>query len=94
MMNQALAHSGRRAVAVTQRRTMAGGPFPYKLNVNKNKFCEEWNGRREITERSFEANGKTVPAIILLAGLVPYGVYRACRAELEATGGRRYKDMV
>jgi hypothetical protein len=22
------------------RRTMAGGPFPYKLNVNKNKFCE------------------------------------------------------
>lgn len=72
---------------------MGGGPFPYRLGVKKNKFVEEWNGRREITEKSFEANAKTVPWILLLGVILPYGVYAATRYELTLTGGRRFKDM-
>lgn len=73
---------------------MGGGPYPYNLGVKKNKFIEEWNGRREITEKSFNASGKTVPWIIALCLVVPYSVYSVSRDELSKTGGRRYKDMV
>jgi DNA replicative helicase MCM subunit Mcm2 (Cdc46/Mcm family) len=38
---------------------MAGGPYPANLGVKKNKFVKEWNGRREITEKSFRAYDKT-----------------------------------
>ena len=72
---------------------MGGGPFPYSLNVKKNKFVEEWNGRREITEKAFEADGSTVPWIITLCVVIPYGLYSVARDELSKTGGRRYKDM-
>ena len=73
---------------------MGGGPYPYNLGVRKNKFIEEWNGRREITEKSFNASGKTVPWIITLCLVLPYGVYSVVRDELTKTGGRRYKEMV
>ncbi len=73
---------------------MAGGPYPANLGVKKNKFVEEWNGRREITEKSFRASGKTIPWIIGLTIIFPYGVYAITRDELEKTGGRRYRDMV
>lgn len=76
------------------RRKMGGGPYPYNLGVKKNKFIEEWNGRREITEKSFNASGKTVPWIITLCIVLPYGVYSVVRDELTKTGGRRYKEMV
>jgi len=73
---------------------MAGGPFPYNLGVKKNKFIEEWNGRREITEKAFVAGGKNVPWIITLCLIFPYSVYAVSKDELSKTGGRRYKDMV
>lgn len=76
-----------------QRRGMAGGAFPAKLGVKKNKFVEEWNGRREITEKSFRVSGKTLPSILMLGVVFPFAVYAVCRDELQKTGGRRYKDM-
>jgi len=72
---------------------MGGGPFPYGLNVKKNKFVEEWNGRREITEKAFKANRKTVPWIICLTMVVPYAFYAVTKDELRKTGGRRYNEM-
>jgi hypothetical protein len=72
---------------------MAGGPYPARLGVHKNKFVEEWNGRREITEQSFRVTGKTLPSILFLAVAFPYAVYAVCRDELTKTGDRRYKDM-
>jgi hypothetical protein len=72
---------------------MAGGPFPSNLGVKKNKYIEEWNGRREITEKAFNANGKTIPWIIFLGVVFPYSVYAITKDELQKTGGRRYKDM-
>jgi len=71
---------------------MAGGPYPANLGVKKNKFIEEWNGRREITEKSFNASGKNVPWIIFLGVFFPYGVYAITKDELKKTGGRRYQD--
>lgn len=34
------------------------------MNVKKNQYLEEWNGRREITEKTFEYNRDTTPALI------------------------------
>jgi hypothetical protein len=35
------------------------------MGAHKNKFVEEWNGRREITEKTFELSGKNVPILIM-----------------------------
>ena len=75
------------------RRSMGGGPFPYGLNVKKNKFVEEWNGRREITEKSFSASADKVATILFYCVVIPYGIYSLGRSELSKTGGRRYKEM-
>lgn len=75
------------------RRRMAGGPFPESCNVHKNKFVEEWNGRREITEMEFKLDAKKVPMVILTCVLIPYFFYAQSRAELLSRGDRRYKDI-
>ena len=72
---------------------MGGGAFPYNLGVKKNKFVEEWNGRREITEKAFEANGRTVAWIISLCVVAPYALYAISRDELQKAHPRRYKDI-
>merc|ERR1719210_2849151 len=74
------------------RRGMAGGPFPQNLNVKKNKFVEEWNGRREITEKSWEANFENVTGVLFYCLLVPYGIYYLAKYEFKQVGSRRYKD--
>jgi hypothetical protein len=71
---------------------MAGGPFPESLNVHKNKFVEEWNGRREITEMAFSLDQKKVPMVILTCVLVPYFFYAQSKAEFQSRGDRRYKE--
>jgi hypothetical protein len=72
---------------------MAGG-FSSDLKVKKNKFVEEWNGKREITEKSFEVQQGTLPVILVTLILIPYGIYSLTRAEFVSSGHRRYKDMV
>ena len=81
-------------IKIWDRRQMGGGPFPYNLNVRKNKFIEEWNGRREITEKSWTASGKNIPWVVFMTIVFPYGTYALFKSELEKTGGPRYKDMV
>ena len=61
--------------------------------LTKNKYVEEWNGRREITEKAFNATGGNVANIIFYAAVLPLGVYWLGRSELEKQGDRRYKDM-
>lgn len=73
---------------------MGGGPFPSGLNVKKNKFVEEWNGRREITEHAFSMDQAKIPSVFMMCFLFPYGVYVWTRSEFESIGDRRYKDMV
>jgi hypothetical protein len=75
-------------------RSMAGGPFPESLNVHKNKFIEEWNGKREITEQTFEVDQAKIPAILFTCVLFPFGIYAWTRSEFESRGDRRYKEMV
>eukprot|EP00563_Minutocellus_polymorphus_P008333 CAMPEP_0181022926 /NCGR_PEP_ID=MMETSP1070-20121207/1772_1 /TAXON_ID=265543 /ORGANISM="Minutocellus polymorphus, Strain NH13" /LENGTH=96 /DNA_ID=CAMNT_0023099895 /DNA_START=363 /DNA_END=653 /DNA_ORIENTATION=- len=61
--------------------------------LTKNKYVEEWNGRREITEKAFNATGANVANIVFYAAVLPLGVYWLARSELEKKGDRRYKDM-
>ena len=43
--------------------------------LKKNKFVEEWNGRREITEKSFEAKPSNFHMFVLWGFGAPAGVY-------------------
>jgi len=72
------------------RRRMGDGPFTDAMHVKKNKFVEEWNGRREITEQTFEVNPSNLPTILVMCVLIPYGIYSATRAELVKKGDPRY----
>jgi hypothetical protein len=76
------------------RRQMAGGPIPHSYKVKKNKFVEEWNGRREITEKSFTARPEKVLALFFYVLVLPYGVYTLTRSEFHSKGDRRYKNLV
>lgn len=73
---------------------MAGGPIPASYSVKKNKFVEEWNGRREITERSFKATHETVLSLVFCVLVLPFGVYSLTRGEFHSKGDRRYKDCI
>ena len=73
---------------------MAGGPIPASYKVKKNKFVEEWNGRREITEKSFEAKPGNVANLFFYVLVLPLGVYTLTRSEFQNKGDRRYKDCI
>lgn len=72
---------------------MAGG-FPANMAVKKNKFVEEWNGQREITEKKFEVNFDSAPVLVFYLMVVPYGIYTWSRSEFLSRGDRRYKELV
>lgn len=72
---------------------MAGG-FNPNMKVKKNKFMEEWNGKREITERSFSVDFDSAPTLIFYVFVIPYGVYTWSRSEFLSKGDRRYKELV
>ena len=75
------------------RRGMAGGQYA-ETAVKKNKYIEEWNGRREITTESFELNFKDVPRFLMCLVIFPFGVYTAVRTEMKQTGDRRFRDII
>jgi hypothetical protein len=73
---------------------MAGGPIPASYKVKKNKYVEEWNGRREITEKSFNAKPGKVLSIFFYVVVLPYGIYSLTRSEFKNKGDRHYKDCI
>jgi hypothetical protein len=72
---------------------MAGG-FPADMAAKKNKFIEEWNGKREITERSFVVDFAGAPVLVFFLMVVPYGIYTWTRSEFHSKGDRRYQNIV
>jgi hypothetical protein len=68
---------------------MAGG-FDHKMGFHKNKYIEEWTGRREITEQGFSVNSSNIFSIIMSVVVFPVVVFVATKAELRQKGGRRY----
>eukprot|EP00536_Pseudo-nitzschia_multiseries_P006621 jgi/Psemu1/304279/fgenesh1_kg.144_\ len=76
------------------RRGMAGGPIPARYKVTKNKFVEEWNGKREITEKTWECDSKMAANLFLYVVAIPFGWYSLTRGEFQSKGDRRYKDCV
>jgi hypothetical protein len=49
---------------------------PYVFFCRYNKDIESWNAYRENTHRFFIFNRKTVPLLVLFAGVVPAVLYR------------------
>jgi len=83
MSNRVISRSmaaGRVAITPTKRfqpkRNMGG-----HTDVKKNAFVEEWNGRREITEYSFEYDRFTTPWIAATFGFFGF-CFWICKAEL------------
>lgn len=74
-------------------RRRAGG-FPPSMAVQKNKYLEEWNGKREITEKTFSIEFGDVPTFIMTLIVIPYGIYTWTRSEFKNRGDRRYADVV
>jgi hypothetical protein len=70
---------------------MGDGPFTDAMHVKKNKYVEEWNGRREITEKAFEVGPDNLPAILFCVVVFPFGIYSFTRRELIIKGDPRYK---
>jgi hypothetical protein len=70
---------------------MAGYPASY--GVKKNKYVEEWNGKREITEKTFGIEFNSAPTLFFYLVVVPYGIYTWSRSELINSGDRRYQDI-
>eukprot|EP00956_Cyclotella_meneghiniana_P011515 scaffold16169_cov62-Cyclotella_meneghiniana.AAC.6 len=71
---------------------MGDGPYTDAMHVKKNKYVEEWNGRREITEQAFEVGPKNIVSILVCCVGFPYLVYYMTRTELlEGRGDPRYK---
>lgn len=71
---------------------MAGG-YPADMAVKKNYVLEEWNGKREITERSFKMTPELLPTFIVYVLVIPYGIYTWTRSEMLSRGDRRYKEV-
>lgn len=70
----------------------AGG-FPARMAVQKNKFVEEWNGQREITEKTFKIDFADVPTFVMTILVFPYTVYTWTRSEFKNKGDRRYQNI-
>lgn len=64
------------------------------MAVQKNKYLEEWNGKREITEKTFSIEFGDVPTFIMTLIVIPYGIYTWTRSEFKNRGDRRYADVV
>ena len=69
------------ARAAPPRRKMGG-----LTNVHKNAHVEEWNGRREITEKTFDV-GRPRTVATLLATIVafPFVVHHIVKSELDTS---------
>ena len=70
---------------------MAG--YPADFACKKNKYVEEWNGLREITEKTFQFNFQDLPTFVACLVLVPLGLYYGTRQEFLDRDDRRYKDI-
>lgn len=70
---------------------MGDGPYNDKMHVKKNKFVEEWNGRREITEQTFEVGPKNIIQLLVTCVGFPYFVYHISRTELQTRGDPRFQ---
>ena len=75
------------------RRGMAGGGQYAESAVKKNKYIEEWNGRREITTETFELNFKDVPKFLMCLVIFPFGVYTSVRTEFKQSGARQFQNI-
>jgi len=64
------------------------------MGVKKNAFVEEWNGRREMTEKAFSLGPKNVPILIVTCIFVPCAVAYWTGDEFNQNLAFRGKTMI
>eukprot|EP00588_Corethron_pennatum_P001895 CAMPEP_0194297908 /NCGR_PEP_ID=MMETSP0169-20130528/59872_1 /TAXON_ID=218684 /ORGANISM="Corethron pennatum, Strain L29A3" /LENGTH=95 /DNA_ID=CAMNT_0039047835 /DNA_START=566 /DNA_END=853 /DNA_ORIENTATION=- len=82
--------TGRATKLVVPRRHMGGKG----MDVQKNKYIEEWNGRREITEEVFYVNSKTIPTLLVTCVAFPYFCYKMCSVEAKSRPEMKGKPII
>ncbi|CAB9529262.1 expressed unknown protein [Seminavis robusta] len=87
MIPSTLSKASRPLAIQAQRRHYVGW-------LKKNKFVEEWNGRREITEKTFKAKYANFHYFLFFGFGAPAGVYFWSRSEMHNKGDRRYQDVL
>ena len=82
MLSAVLRRAPRAAARAAPPRRKMGG----LTNVKKNAHVEEWNGRREITEKTFDV-GRPRTVATLLATIVafPFVVHHVVKSELDTS---------
>ena len=71
------------------------GAYPGSMAVKKNKYMEEWNGKREITEKTFGIEFSDVPTFLTYLVIFPVVIYTWTRSEfINKNDDPRYKDLV
>ena len=59
---------------------MAGG-----MECQKNKAIEEWGAKREVLEKSFRFNRRTLPLALMFGLALPFLVYNGAVSEFVSS---------
>ena len=54
---------------------------------------EEWNGKREVSDKIFEFDSNAVPTFVFGLIVFPVGLYYMARWEFQKRDPRRFKDV-
>uniref|UniRef100_A0A7S1UQC5 Uncharacterized protein n=1 Tax=Grammatophora oceanica TaxID=210454 RepID=A0A7S1UQC5_9STRA len=88
MLRSTVARRGRQMALTTQRRG-----YPANMKAQPNKWVDEWNGLKEITEYTFEVTQGNVGHLLLWAVAFPVWTYWYTRDEFCRYGDRRFKEL-
>ena len=76
-----------RSVSNSQARRGSGSFF------QKNKFIEEWNGTREITEKTWTIDGSNVVSLVVSVVVFPTICYTLMKSELADKYKKEGRDV-
>jgi hypothetical protein len=68
--------------------------YPGDMAVHKNKYIEEWNGAREVTEEKFQFTWENAPTVFLSGFGFPFLVYWVTRSDLKQNGDYHFDDLL
>ena len=77
----------KRSVSNSQARYGSGSFF------QKNKFIEEWNGTREITEKTWTIDGSNVVSLVVSVVIFPTICYTLMKSELADKYKKEGRDV-
>ena len=86
-MRRTTLNTSKRSISNTKAKC-GGGSF-----FQKNKFIEEWNGTREITEKTWTIDGSNVVSLLVSVVVFPTICYTLMKAELADKYQKEGRDV-